>query len=571
MFASISQLADNVVTMRSFSDISRTDLFDRGPGTPDVVLHQARRPGSRARSSSSLSGKSTPPIVHMPFEQPPGSSSPPLQSAALSPDDHHFHWRNKSFPTRLVMPSARRAATMVLNDHSPPLSPSHGNDMDTLASGSPVGFQQSSPVSSITLDGHSVYPPSTSASALLKNEHHPKNPNHSDVKPKAECYSPPGSQDSFAPSLTWSIQSSDSDVSHQVPLSNHQQSETPLASKMYQKLFPTAPTSVERADIDPSTRGWSWSLLWPHMSKIFLLGLTFLIATGILGVCLSTLPLHLPKHLAQLTLSEIRDICESLQVYSHSSFFAMIHVFLVLSVFFTWKQAFCVPGSLIMNIVFGAMYGSYAGCFHASLLTAFGGALCYALASPFADVVELFPKIARPLYSMSKALQAMNTPRANGSSDQSSTIRLDKDLWTSLLILRLLPIVPYGMMNIACGVLSVPIVPYVVTLGVGSIPWNFCTTQIGELLQGVVTAIQASAAEAAEAEGSTVTSASGQASVLASGAMTILLQHVWTFDMMIKLVLLSIASFLPILLHRVFGLKKDLTAHIEEGGSEDSE
>ena len=63
MVASINQLADSALTMRSFSDISRTDVFDRGPGTPDVILHYGRRPGSRPRSSSLLSGKSTPPDV----------------------------------------------------------------------------------------------------------------------------------------------------------------------------------------------------------------------------------------------------------------------------------------------------------------------------------------------------------------------------------------------------------------------------------------------------------------------------------------------------------------------------
>ena len=63
MVASINQLADSALTMRSFSDISRTDDFDRGPGTPDVILHYGRRPGSRPRSSSLLSGKSTPPDV----------------------------------------------------------------------------------------------------------------------------------------------------------------------------------------------------------------------------------------------------------------------------------------------------------------------------------------------------------------------------------------------------------------------------------------------------------------------------------------------------------------------------
>ena len=143
----------------------------------------------------------------------------------------------------------------------------------------------------------------------------------------------------------------------------------------------------------------------------------------------------MPKHLAQLTLTEIRDVCAQLREYARHDERAMVHVFFVLSALFTWKQAFCVPGSLIMNIVFGAMYGSYLGCAFASVLTALGGVLCYLLAAPFSEVMALLPGIAKPLNSMRKVLQSMQhageMSRATGRHGPTKS----QNLWSYFCLL----------------------------------------------------------------------------------------------------------------------------------------
>ena len=52
--------------------------------------------------------------------------------------------------------------------------------------------------------------------------------------------------------------------------------------------------------------------------------------------------------------------------------------------------------------------------------------------------------------------------------------------------------------------------------------------------------------------------------MLASGALTALVDRLWTADMIVKLVLLSVASALPIVLQRFWGHRRDSDVVIEE-------
>ena len=322
-----------------------------------------------------------------------------------------------------------------------------------------------------------------------------------------------------------------------------------------------------RADVNVDS---TIARLLPHMWKFVALGLIFVMATAVLGYLLSTLPLKLPTRLADLTLAEIRDMCEGLRIYAGKDSSSMWHVFSVLSVLFTWKQAFCVPGSIIMNIIFGAMYGAYCGTIYTSVFTAVGGVLCYLLAAPFSDIAAEIPWFAHPLHSMRTALTV------NGAMDKEhgTNVNVSRNIWSYLMILRLLPIVPYGMMNIACGVLYVPLLPYAVTLGLGSVPWNFCTTQLGEIIQDVVSAVQrsmssgASVAQGAQ-DAAAAADVSPATSLLASDTFTIMMDHLCTPSMFMKLALLSAVSMLPVFLNRY--LSRQSTSELENTNDDERE
>lgn len=293
---------------------------------------------------------------------------------------------------------------------------------------------------------------------------------------------------------------------------------------------------MPRIQVNMSSWRVSMPPLAPHLPRLLFLFVIFVAATSCIVFMLSTLPLKLPKHIAGLTLVEIKEFALSLKEYAASSPKARTHTLLVMGAFFTWKQSFTVPGSLIMNVVFGAMYGTYFGTFYTSLLTAVGGVFCYLLSAPLAPFITSLPGLAKPLDAMRRALSP-GRAHAPGRSVMISNSRGsgDANLWSYLLILRVLPIVPYGLMNIACGVLGVPLTPYALTLAVGSIPWNFVTCQVGDILQEIV--------EAIPLEGG------------AGGGMREITKHIWNRDMIIKLVLLSAASLLPMVLSRY--LKRD--------------
>lgn len=350
--------------------------------------------------------------------------------------------------------------------------------------------------------------------------------------------------------------------------------------------------------------------LRPHLPALFFLMTAFVGSTVCILLALSTLPLHLPSHITDLTLAEIRDMSMSLREYSRSSNQAFVHTLAVLGAFFTWKQAFTVPGSIIMNVVFGAMYGTWFGTLYTSLLTAFGGMLCYLLMAPLGPFISAMPGLSKGLQKMRKALQGnLNAPsrpstaltsnwqptglaaddlRIRGHPDRrgsnGAAVRRpskkykasqkpgkNNNLWSYLLVLRLLPVVPYGLMNIACSVLRVPLLPYTVTLGLGSIPWNACTVQIGDLLVEVVSALPATivSSDVADQLGTgefvnapdpmlaggagalaPLQSMSPALKVKAQSGLRAISDKVWNREMMFKLVLMSVVSLAPMLIQR---------------------
>ncbi|KAK0552795.1 hypothetical protein OC846_002746 [Tilletia horrida] len=285
---------------------------------------------------------------------------------------------------------------------------------------------------------------------------------------------------------------------------------------------------------------------------------------------------------------------------------AKLHVLLVLSALFTWKQAFTIPGSIIMNVIFGALYGTFWGTVYTSVLTAFGGLCCYMLCRPLGGLIASLPGLKKPLLAIRTALDpeaaaaaaASGDARGNASnlmpyrdedveessgaaaaastsSSRPSLIHRSESMqdgalsslasrarsrtnqwatgsgssqtWSYLLLLRLLPIIPYGLTNIACSVLRTPILPFTVTLGLGSVPWNVLTCQVGELLEEVLSVALDVAVDAGSRAGA---ADQGQQGAIA-GVKAIVSQVFWKRDTMFKLGLVTLASLTPVLLGRV--------------------
>lgn len=152
----------------------------------------------------------------------------------------------------------------------------------------------------------------------------------------------------------------------------------------------------------------------------------------------------------KIGVSELREL-----IGEHVLFAPMIYVlcFAILPIFL-----FPVP---ILAVVAGAAFGLFAG----SLYTIIGAMI---------NSVLMF-YIARFL-----GFRAVGDFTQNSKSKILKTLGEPGGKFSLILILRLMPLVPYNALNYACGVMNVSLRDYVVATFVGIVPATFIMVNLGE-------------------------------------------------------------------------------------------
>ncbi len=152
----------------------------------------------------------------------------------------------------------------------------------------------------------------------------------------------------------------------------------------------------------------------------------------------------------KIGVSELREL-----IGEHAIFAPMIYVlcFAILPIFL-----FPVP---ILAVVAGAVFGLFAG----SLYTIIGAMI---------NSVLMF-YIARFL-----GFRAVSDFTQNSKSKILKTLGEPGGKFSLILILRLMPLVPYNALNYACGVMNVSLRDYVVATFVGIVPATFIMVNLGE-------------------------------------------------------------------------------------------
>ncbi|KAI0081725.1 hypothetical protein K474DRAFT_1134597 [Panus rudis PR-1116 ss-1] len=183
---------------------------------------------------------------------------------------------------------------------------------------------------------------------------------------------------------------------------------------------------------------------------------------------MSTLPITVswPRNITDLA-----QLGRELHGYAQSGAGPMAHVLAVLSVTAVWKHAWSIPGSVIWNVLAGALFSPAYATLLLTMLTTIGSVFASLLSAPMAPfLTKMFPK-------------ALNMTRSalEGQSDEDAK----SSAWVRLSILRLIGIVPWSGINIACGVCGVPILDCVLGTFIGALPWTAVTCQIGDILQTV--------------------------------------------------------------------------------------
>lgn len=219
----------------------------------------------------------------------------------------------------------------------------------------------------------------------------------------------------------------------------------------------------------------------------------FVASFAVIAVLVATLPnLHIPH-----SVSDLPALTSSLSTYRASSYFAELHLFLVLTALFLWKQCFSIPGSVLTNILFGALYGTAAGTWWACIWTALGSTGAYGIALVISPLVrsrcistksvtadsqsstQVEYYFATPLDVTRRTLKL---PHPDQASTTSITPLSTGDLFSHLLLARFFPLLPYSVLNVISGVLRLPLPIFFITLVVGSFPFNFVTVSIGQLV-----------------------------------------------------------------------------------------
>ncbi|XP_007233829.2 transmembrane protein 41A-A [Astyanax mexicanus] len=206
------------------------------------------------------------------------------------------------------------------------------------------------------------------------------------------------------------------------------------------------------------------------MRSVLGLGLVLLLSS----VYLYLLSAHLPSaHLGDgepeagtglkfpSDLEELREQAALLRHYQqeHSGY-----VLLLFCSAYIYKQAFAIPGSSLLNILAGALFGPWLGLLLACVLTTVGATLCFLLSQAFGKqhIVRLFPV---------KVTLLQRKVEENRSS-----------LFFFLLFLRFFPMSPNWFLNMSSPIANIPVSLFFLSVFIGLMPYNFVCVQTGSVL-----------------------------------------------------------------------------------------
>uniref|UniRef100_A0A8C2UAJ8 Transmembrane protein 41A n=1 Tax=Coturnix japonica TaxID=93934 RepID=A0A8C2UAJ8_COTJA len=170
-------------------------------------------------------------------------------------------------------------------------------------------------------------------------------------------------------------------------------------------------------------------------------------------------PLRFPSDL-----EELRELSEALRDYERRHRGAAVALFCAA---YLYKQSFAIPGSSLLNVLAGALFGPWVGLLLCSALTSLGATCCYLLSRAFGKrlVVRYFPD---------KVALLQRKVEENRSC-----------LFFFLLFLRLFPMTPNWFLNLSAPILNIPIAQFFFSVLIGLTPYNFICVQTGAILSQI--------------------------------------------------------------------------------------
>ncbi|KAJ6598999.1 snare associated Golgi protein-domain-containing protein [Mycena vulgaris] len=218
-----------------------------------------------------------------------------------------------------------------------------------------------------------------------------------------------------------------------------------------------------------------------HVPMLFVM-LLLPLSTALVFFSLTTLPITVswPR-----TLPDLAQLGRELHGYSQSGPAQMAHVIGVMAITAIWKHAWSIPGSVVWNVLAGALFSPALATILLTTLTTIGSACATLLAMPLGPLITRFFPRALDLTRHALEGDSDATDPSSPIEGETASDKPRSSAWVRLSVLRLIGVVPWSGINIACGVCGVSIWDCMLGAFIGSLPWTAVTCQIGDILQTV--------------------------------------------------------------------------------------
>ena len=164
------------------------------------------------------------------------------------------------------------------------------------------------------------------------------------------------------------------------------------------------------------------------------------------------------------TLAELKTHKDALRAYTDAHYSATVALFLVI---YCVQTALSLPGAAILSVTGGFLFGILWGTVYVNLAATSGATLAFLAAR----------------YLVRDAIE-----RRFGTKLESIQRGFAQNAFSYLLTLRLIPLFPFFLVNLACGLTRIPLSTYVLATAIGIFPGSVVFTNAGRQV-GTITSI----------------------------------------------------------------------------------
>jgi uncharacterized membrane protein YdjX (TVP38/TMEM64 family) len=159
-----------------------------------------------------------------------------------------------------------------------------------------------------------------------------------------------------------------------------------------------------------------------------------------------------------ITLASLKENRETLLRYTDAHYLSVVILFILI---FALQSSLSIPGTVILSIAGGALFGSVLGTLYVNIGATIGATGAFLTARYlFRDLLER--KYGRRIDSIQRGFAG--------------------NAFRYLLTLRLIAIFPFFLVNLASGLTRIPLRTYVAATSLGILPVTFVVTNAGKHL-----------------------------------------------------------------------------------------